>query len=174
MPQICPNTAMDVSTEIDPGTLRDALGTFATGVAIATTIGDGGVPVGLTISSFNSVSLDPALVLWSLAKSAPSIGAFRNHGHFAINILAENQHGVCMQFARPSEDKFSGIPFRPGHAGVPLIDGSAAHFECSTHARYPGGDHEIFVGEVLQLSSSDHAPLVFHRGQFKSVVERVA
>lgn len=174
MSQTCAKTTMDVSKDIDPRNLRDALGAFATGVAIATTIGDGGSPVGLTISSFNSVSLDPPLILWSLAKSAPSIEAFRTHGNFAINILAEDQHGICMQFARPSEDKFAGIRFRTGHAGVPLIEGSAAHFECRTHARHPGGDHEIFVGEVLQLSSSDHAPLVFHRGQFKSVVERVA
>ncbi len=159
---------------IDPKEMRNALGMFATGVAIATTVGDGGAPIGLTISSFNSVSLDPPLVLWSLHNDAPSISAFRNHGHFAINILADHQHDICMQFARPSDDKFAGVSFQAGHEGVPLIDGSAAHFECQTYARYPGGDHEIFVGRVVRLSSSNHEPLVFHRGQFRSITDRVA
>lgn len=154
---------------INPMEFRDALGQFATGIAVVTTIGAGGAPVGLTISSFNSVSINPPLILWSLAVEAPSRRAFHAHGAFAINILAENQIDICRQFAAPSDKKFDGVPFRWGYASVPLIDGAAAQFECRTYARYPGGDHEIYVGEVCSLSSCERPPLVFHRGEFKVV-----
>lgn len=151
---------------VDLGELRSALGCFATGVAVVTTVGDHGAPVGLTISSFNSVSLKPPLVLWSLANSAPSIDAFRQHGDFAINILAADQIDICNQFARPSENKFEGVRYRDGFNGVPLIEGAAARLECKAYATYPGGDHEIHLGEVVDLMTSQRSPLVFHRGQF--------
>lgn len=151
---------------IDLAELRSALSCFATGVAVVTTVGDGGAPVGLTINSFNSVSLDPPLVLWSLANSAPSIGAFRAHGDFAINILAADQLEICKQFARPADNKFSGVDYSAGHNGVPLIVGSAAQLECRAYAKYPGGDHEIHLGEVVGIQTSDRPPLVFHRGRF--------
>jgi 3-hydroxy-9,10-secoandrosta-1,3,5(10)-triene-9,17-dione monooxygenase reductase component len=151
---------------IDLDELRSALGCFATGVVVVTTVGDRGAPVGLTINSFNSVSLDPPLVLWSLANTAPSIGAFRTHGDFAINILAADQIDVCKQFARPALNKFSGVDYRAGYNGVPLIDGSAAQFECRAWATYPGGDHEIHLGEVVGIRTSERPPLLFHRGRF--------
>ena len=151
---------------IEAAELRAALGCFATGVIVVTTLGDQGVPVGLTINSFNSVSLDPPLVLWSLANAAPSAGAFRNHDGFAINILADDQIALCRQFARPSDDKFDGVSFWSGYSDVPLIAGAAAHLQCRAYARYPGGDHEIHLGEVVGYSISDKNPLVFHRGRF--------
>lgn len=158
----------------DPMDFRDALGQFATGVAVVTTIGDAGMPVGLTINSFNSVSISPPLVLWSLAIKAPSVRAFRTHGAFAINILAQDQINICRQFATPSANKFDGVDFRPGYCDVPLIAGATARFECRTYARYPGGDHEIYLGEVVNLSKFDRAPLVFHRGEFKAVEDLLA
>ena len=94
---------------VTPASLREALGSFPTGVAVVTTLGDEGAPLGLTVNSFNSVSLDPALVLWSLALSSPSIEAFRKHGAFAINILRKDQGELCMRFARPADDKFKGV-----------------------------------------------------------------
>ena len=164
-----PETA-DLSS-VDPQSLRQALGCFATGVAIVTTRGDGNAPVGLTINSFNSVSLDPPLVLWSIAMSAPSLGAFRRRGSFAVNILAEDQVDLCRQFARPSEAKFAGVNYVDGFDDVPLLQGCAAHFECRTFDRYPGGDHEIYLGEVVNLSSTDRSPLVFHQGRFTQITK---
>jgi 3-hydroxy-9,10-secoandrosta-1,3,5(10)-triene-9,17-dione monooxygenase reductase component len=155
-----------VGPAINAAELRTALGCFATGVVVVTTLGDHGAPVGLTINSFNSVSLDPPLILWSLANSAPSLDAFRNHGGFAVNILADDQLGLCRQFARPSENKFDGVGYRTGYRDVPLIEGAAAHLECRAYARYPGGDHEIHLGEVVAVSTSEKLPLLFHRGQF--------
>jgi 3-hydroxy-9,10-secoandrosta-1,3,5(10)-triene-9,17-dione monooxygenase reductase component len=154
---------------IDLDELRSALGCFATGVAVVTTVGDEGAPVGLTISSFNSVSLTPPLVLWSLANSAPSIGAFRTHGDFAINILAVDQLEICQQFARPSENKFDGVEYATGYSDVPLIAGAAAQLECRAYATYPGGDHEIHLGEVVGINTTERPPLVFHRGRFTRI-----
>lgn len=159
---------------IDSAMLRDALGHFATGVAVVTTVGDGGAPVGLTISSFNSVSLTPPLILWSLARTAPSFDAFRRHGSFGINILARDQQDLCMQFARPSDNKFANVSHRPGYDNVPLIDGVHAQLECKTYRRYEGGDHEIYLGEVVGISTFEKQPLVFHRGQFTHLHDAAA
>jgi 3-hydroxy-9,10-secoandrosta-1,3,5(10)-triene-9,17-dione monooxygenase reductase component len=159
---------------IDGTRLRDALGHFATGVAVVTTVGDLGAPVGLTINSFNSVSMSPPLVLWSLARNAPSFEAFRNHNGFAINILAKEQRDLCMQFARTSDNKFKDVSHRPGYDNIPLIDGATAQLECRTYRRYDGGDHEIYIGEVVGISTFDRHPLVFHRGQFRHLSDAAA
>ncbi len=153
---------------LDPKALRSALACFATGVAVVTTRGEGGAPVGLTVNSFNSVSLDPPLILWSIALSAPSLGAFRAHKAFAVNILAADQVDTCTRFATPLPDKFSGIDCHEGFCGVPLIEGTVAHFECITHARHAGGDHEIYLGEVVAMRSSEATPLIVWRGTFST------
>lgn len=150
---------------LDPRALRAALGCFPTGVAIATTCGENGAPVGLTINSFNSVSMDPPLVLWSLARNAASFEAFCRHGAFAVNILGTSQEAVCNQFARPSEDKFAGINWRPGHRGVPVLNDVLVTLECDTYSTVKGGDHEIFIGRVQRIRHTEREPLVFHRGQ---------
>ncbi len=155
------------SPTIDGTCLREALGHFATGVAVVTTVGDGGAPVGLTVNSFNSVSMSPPLILWSLARTAPSFQAFRNHQSFAINILAKDQRELCLQFARSHDNKFRDVSHRPGFDDVPLIDGATAQLECRTYRRYDGGDHEIYLGEVVGITTFDKHPLVFHRGQFR-------
>ena len=160
----------DNEEDLDPKALRSALACFATGVAVVTTRGEGDAPVGLTVNSFNSVSLDPPLILWSIALSAPSLTAFRTHEAFAVNILAADQIDICTRFATPSPDKFSGIEWREGFSGVPLIDGTVAHFECSTHARHAGGDHEIYLGRVVAMRSSEAPPLVVCRGRFSRPV----
>lgn len=151
--------------EIDPRDLRDALGCFPTGVAVATTRAADGRPVGLTINSFNSVSMDPPLVLWSLSSNAPSMDAFTRHGAFAINILRQDQQDICNQFARPAEDKFAGVAWREGLRGVPLLNDVLVTLECDTYQVVEGGDHEIFIGRVRRIDRNDCDPLVFHRGQ---------
>ena len=146
---------------------RAALGMFATGVTIVTARGPDGVPVGLTANSFNSVSLTPPLVLWSLARSAGSMPAFERGSHYAINILAAEQHALAERFASKAIDRFEGLAFREGAGGAPIIEGAAAVFECFNRSRYEEGDHVIFVGEVERCERREGAqPLIFHGGRY--------
>lgn len=155
-----------VQPQIDTALFRKTLGSFPTGVVAATTLGDDNKPVGLTINSFSSVSLDPPLILWSIALNAPSLSAFRKRSSFIINILSEDQKALCKQLATPSDNKFKDVAWRPGYDNAPIIDNALAVIECSVYRRYEGGDHEIILGEVVNLELSDRNPLVYHRGQF--------
>jgi flavin reductase (DIM6/NTAB) family NADH-FMN oxidoreductase RutF len=152
--------------EIDPLALRDVLGTYATGVTVVTTIGDNGAPVGLAANSFTSVSLDPPLILWSLALKAPSLSAFREHSSFVINVMCEESKDLVMNFSRPSPDKFASVDWQPGLHGAPVLAAASATLECETVERIAGGDHEIYIGQVRRISKSEKAPLLFHQGQF--------
>ena len=146
---------------------RAALGMFATGVTIVTARGADGTPVGLTANSFNSVSLTPPLVLWSLARSAGSMPAFERGSHYAINILAADQHALAERFASKALDRFADLTFREGAGGAPILEGAAAVFECFNRSRYEEGDHVIFVGEVERCASRAGAqPLIFHGGRY--------
>lgn len=148
---------------------RSALGAFATGVTVVTTHSADG-DVGLTANSFNSVSLDPPMVLWSLAKSARSLPVFMAADYFAVHILAADQTALSTQFARTRADKFAGLQIERGLGHVPLLTGCSARFQCRTAFRYEGGDHMIFVGRVETFDHSDRAPLVFHRGGYAVAV----
>jgi flavin reductase (DIM6/NTAB) family NADH-FMN oxidoreductase RutF len=146
---------------------RAALGMFATGVTIVTSRDPAGQPVGITANSFASVSLVPPLVLWSLARRAGSMPAFEQGSHYAINILASDQHRLAERFATKSIDRFAGIPFREGRGGAPVLEGAAAVLECFNRSRYEEGDHVIFVGEVEHCERRDGAqPLIFHGGRY--------
>ena len=145
---------------------RKALGAFATGVTIVTTLDEAGEPVGVTASSFNSVSLDPPLVLWSLAKKSLSREAFCSSGHFAIHVLADTQEDLSNRFAVSGGDKFGGTAWTNGSLGSPVLTEHAAVFECKTRHLYEGGDHLIMVGEVVTFEARDHAPLLFHSGRY--------
>ena len=146
---------------------RTALGMFATGVTIVTARSQDGGVIGLTANSFNSVSLEPPLVLWSLARAAASLGAFSNGSHYAINVLAAGQKALAERFAAKGADRFVGVEFSEGVGGAPLLDGAAATFECFNRSRYEEGDHVIFVGEVERCSHRPGAsPLLFHGGRF--------
>lgn len=145
---------------------RRTLGLFTTGVTIITACGQDGERVGVTANSFSSVSLDPPLVLWSLAKSARSLDAFTNAEYFTIHILSAGQEDLSNRFASRGEDKFSGLDVADGLGGSPLISGCCARMQCRTVHQYEGGDHIIFVGEVVDLVSSDAAPLVFQAGKY--------
>lgn len=145
--------------------LRQTLSCFPTGVAIATTVSRQGIPIGVTISSFNSVSMDPPLVLWSLASNAGSREEYLAHKGFAINILASDQIGICRLFASSERDRFKSLDWNEGLHGLPIIAGCAATLECATHAVHEGGDHEIMIGRVENHSSTDHTPLLFAKGK---------
>ncbi len=153
-------------TDPNPHAFRNALGQFATGVTIVTTLDEMQKPVGVTASSFNSVSLDPPLVLWSLAKTAKSMPAYQTSGGFNVHVLASHQSDLSNQFARQSEDKFSNIEWQPCEQGFPLLPEYAALFRCKTHFQYEGGDHIIFVGEVIDYKTHDYPVLVFHAGRY--------
>ncbi len=146
---------------------RAALGLFATGVTIVTARDAQGQPVGLTANSFNSVSLAPPLVLWSLASAAGSMPAFSRGSHYAVHILAADQRELAERFARKNVKRFEGVPFHEGAAGVPILDGALAVFECFNRSQYEEGDHVIFVGEVERCTHRSGAhPLIFHGGRF--------
>ena len=146
---------------------RAALGMFATGVTIVTARDADGAPVGLTANSFNSVSLDPPLVLWSLSREAGTMPHFSRGSHYAINILSAEQRDLAERFSRREADRFAGVAFREGRAGAPILEGAAAVFECFNRSRYAEGDHVIFVGEVEHCERREGAqPLIFHGGRF--------
>ncbi|MEO7055316.1 MAG: flavin reductase family protein [Caldimonas sp.] len=151
----------------DSADFRAALAMFATGVTIVTARDAHGAPVGLTANSFNSVSLAPPLVLWSLSRQAGTMPAFARGSHYGIHILAAGQHALAERFASRDVDRFAGVAWREGRNGVPLIDGAAAVFECFNRSRYEEGDHVIFVGEVEHCERNDGAqPLIFHGGRY--------
>lgn len=150
-----------------PEDFRAALGQFATGVTIVTALDEQGRRVGLTANSFNSVSLDPPLVLWSLSRHSSSMAALRPASAYAINVLAADQRVLAERFARRGIDRFEGVAWRAGISGVPLIDGAVASFECKPRSHHDEGDHVIFVGEVTHCRRRVGAvPLVFHGGRF--------
>ena len=151
---------------IDIAEYRRALSCFATGVAVVTTRDDDGEKLGMTISSFNSVSLDPPLVLWSIAKNALSYDKFSTAEHFAVNVLAMHQKDVSARFAQSGADKFEGLDCRSGIERSPILPEYAACFECSLEHCYDGGDHSIIVGRVLRFEDRETDPLIFYRGRF--------
>ena len=158
----------------DKVAFRSALGAFATGVTIVTTRDAEGNDIGLTANSFNSVSLSPPMVLWSLDKKSLSLKAFSEAEYFAVHILAEHQQPLSDRFARRGEDKFAGMTLERGRGGIPLLDDCAARFEGKTAFKYEGGDHEIFVGEVVSFLNFNKPPLAFLGGKYAVAVPRVA
>jgi flavin reductase (DIM6/NTAB) family NADH-FMN oxidoreductase RutF len=142
--------------------LRRALGAFPTGVTVVTARPAPGRAVGVTINSFSSVSLEPPLVLWCLAQSAPSRPSFLGASHFAIHVLAQDQEHVSRRFCARLEDRFDGLTLAAGLGGAPLLDGVAARFECALRETYTVGDHTIFIGEIERYTHTARPPLVFY------------
>ena len=155
-----------MTAELDTRRFRDAMRRFATGVTIITTRDAEHTPVGLTANSFNSVSLTPPLVLWSLNKHARSLPIFMEAEHYAVSVLCADQMPLAARFASPIDDRFAGVEWHRGPTGVPLFDGCVAWFECASVHRYEGGDHVIFVGEVLNFGHSDKVPLLYAGGTY--------
>lgn len=169
---------MNDATEASPGSraaaaqqLRRALGRFATGVTVVTCQGSGG-PCGITANSFSSVSLDPPLVLWNIAKVSNSLQAYLDAEFFAINVLAADQEPVSSHFALSDHTVFDGIVFSTSDEGVPLLPGTVACFECRTHQIHDCGDHYIIIGEVENHRSNSGQPLLFSDGRYTTVAEQ--
>ena len=157
-------------TAIDPQSLRKALGCFATGVTVVTGLGAKDEKLGVTANSFNSVSLDPPLVLFSLNRRAYSMPHFLESGHFAVNVLRECQVELANRFATPLADKWDGIQFEIWDFGCPILSDALASFECRTRYTYDGGDHVIFVGEIERMRADlDGRPLLFYGGSYQSI-----
>jgi flavin reductase (DIM6/NTAB) family NADH-FMN oxidoreductase RutF/DNA-binding MarR family transcriptional regulator len=150
---------------LDTRAFRRCLGQFATGVTIVTAEADG-LRVGVTANSFSSLSLDPPLVLWSIARTSRSFAAFEKCEHFAVNILTTDQIEVSQRFSSSEADKFAGVAWRPGMQGAPVIDGVAAVFECSTEQVYDGGDHIILIGRVHNYARYVGKVLLYSQGQY--------
>lgn len=154
---------------------RDALGHFCTGVTVMTSLvpnkdeAGGTEWVGITVSSFNSLSLDPPLILWSIAKDSVSYNCYQVGSAFAVNVLSAEQEDLALRFARTGRDKFDGVPLHTGLDNVPLIDGCVVYLECRAEARYPGGDHDIIVGRVRRIFNIGRAPLLFHIGSLRGL-----
>lgn len=152
---------------------RNALGSFTTGVTVVTALGRGGQKVGMTVNSFNSVSLEPALVLWSIAKDSNCFEDFMAAESFAIHVLTADQQEISDCFAQTGADKFAGISCSQGLSGIPILPHYSACFQCQLEHQYEGGDHIILVGRVIQfddkLDTENHKPLLFYRGQYSSL-----
>jgi 3-hydroxy-9,10-secoandrosta-1,3,5(10)-triene-9,17-dione monooxygenase reductase component len=168
-----PGDAADQQATMDSRALRNALGSFATGVVIVTTRNTDGQDVGVTANSFNSVSLNPPMVLWSLSRTAMSLPSFQQSPCFAVHVLAADQDDLSRRFATKGASKFQDLAVKRGAGNVPLIDGCAARFQCRTAFSYDAGDHIIFVGEVLAFDASQRSPLLFHAGRY-ALVEQMA
>jgi flavin reductase (DIM6/NTAB) family NADH-FMN oxidoreductase RutF len=151
---------------IDTLRLRAALGNFATGVTVVTCRAGDGAAVGLTVNSFNALSLEPPLVLWSLRLASPSLAAFDAATHFAINVLAEGQVDVSRRFASAVGQKFDEGLWHEGVQRLPLLAGSATVIECERQSQQTAGDHRLYIGRVLKLHSQALPPLVYHGGRY--------
>jgi flavin reductase (DIM6/NTAB) family NADH-FMN oxidoreductase RutF len=152
--------------------LRDAFGCFASGVTVVTMHDDKGIPTGITVNSFSSLSLDPPLLLFSVGCEQVSCRWLERADRFNVNVLGHDQEALAWQFARPSSDKFEGVAWHAGGNGVPLIDDAIARFECRKWNTFEGGDHMIVAGEILDFESSPGEPLLFYRGGMHDIAKR--
>lgn len=172
-----PPPLQPLTPDFEPHHFRQALSRFATGVTVITTFAPGAnkdAPhsshfVGITASSFNSVSLSPPLVLWSLGHRASSLPLFHAGTHYVVNVLAADQLDLCQRFASGQGDRFAQTDYSLGQAGLPILKGALAWFECHNRSRYEEGDHVIFVGEVERCGFADgRQPLVYQNSQFST------
>jgi len=162
-----PHRATDTAPPpLNTNVFREALGRFASGITVMTTIDDDGAPYGVTATSFASLSLDPPLVQWSLRNAAYSLPVFLKSGRFSVNVLSADQERVSRRFATPEIDRFAQLNTETGLGGVSLIQGALAWIECSLETTLAGGDHTILVGKVLRARTFDHQPLLYWRGGY--------
>ena len=154
---------------IDKNQLRQVMGHFATGVTIITTFNKDGQMHGLTANAFTSVSLEPPLLLISVDKKAESYPAFEESKVFTVNILADEQEALSRKFAVSGGNKFEGVAYRRGANGAAILDGTLAHIECTLYAAYEGGDHSLYLGEILEAEVREGKPLVFYRGGYRAI-----
>jgi flavin reductase (DIM6/NTAB) family NADH-FMN oxidoreductase RutF len=162
---------------LDPRSLRDVFGLYATGVIVVTAETTEGVRLGMTMSSFNTVSLDPPLILFSIRRNALSFAAWQAVDRYAVNVLGANQEDMANRFAKTKGDKWAGVRSSMNAGEAPIILGCPLSIQCEAHARFDGGDHEIFLGRVVSVARSEAAtaaPLVFHGGRFRFLAPEIA
>ncbi len=155
---------------LDQREFRDSLGAFATGITVVTAKDADGKPVGATANSFSSVSLDPPLLLWCVAKTANSFDAFNQAEHFAIHVLHSGQEDISRLFATKDADKFAQLEWSESAGGAPLLADYDVRFECTTEHLYEGGDHIIVVGRVHTMDNKNREPLGFYKGKYAKIV----
>lgn len=154
---------------LDAKQLRGALGRFTTGITIVTCRTVEGQPIGLTVNSFNALSLEPALILWSLRNASPSVGAFEQASHFTVNVLGQTQMDVSQAFASRTADRFAVGRWGPGCTDAPLLLDALASFECARDSVQCAGDHRLFIGRVLQVHQREGEPLLYHAGCYRTL-----
>ncbi|MED3561983.1 flavin reductase family protein [Bacillus xiapuensis] len=156
--------------EDSQGIFKQIMGDYPTGVTIVTTTKEDGTPVGLTVNSFASVSLDPLMLLWSIDHRVSSLKEFTDRGKFAVHVLAEEQKELCQTFASKHEDRFSTCNWELSSNGLPIIEGALGVFECKTFKAIEAGDHTVFIGEVLDLKvNKEKDPMLYHRRVFGAI-----
>ncbi|MEK3934903.1 flavin reductase family protein [Sporosarcina sp. FSL W7-1349] len=148
---------------------RDVMGNYPTGVTVVTTKDGQGTPVGLTVNSFASVSLDPLLILWSIDHAVSSLDVFKEAGKFAVNILAGDQPDLCKTFASKDTDRFANCVWKTSEHGLPVIENTFAVLQCETYKMVEAGDHTIMIGKVLDIEKKEKEPMLYHRRQFGSI-----
>jgi flavin reductase (DIM6/NTAB) family NADH-FMN oxidoreductase RutF len=156
---------------VDASGFRQALAQFASGVTVVTTRDAGGEPLGLTVSAFSSVSLQPPLVLVSVDVGSEAHAGFRDAGVFGVSILAEGQDAVSRLFARPGRAKFLEVPMQLGPHGLWMVPDALAHIECEVRAAHPAGDHILYLGEIVSLAVRPGRPLVYQRGGYRRLAD---
>jgi flavin reductase (DIM6/NTAB) family NADH-FMN oxidoreductase RutF len=160
-------------SELDETVFREAIGHFATGVTVITTLHEGR-PAGMTASAVASLSLDPVLLLVCINTKLPTHHAIESSRRFVVNVLGEGQEALALHFARRADDKFAGIGLRGDHE-LPVLEDAIAHFVCDVHERFPGGDHSIFTGLVRECGTvPGKRPLVYFRSRFGVMKDRNA
>jgi flavin reductase (DIM6/NTAB) family NADH-FMN oxidoreductase RutF len=152
---------------IDPDSFRSVLGRFASGITVLTAVDAHGRDVGMTVSAFSSVSLQPPLVQATVDRAASMFEALQTAKRFGVSILASDQEALSRRFAaEDSTHRFDGIGYERGESGVVLLEDALAHLECRVYARYDAGDHMIFLGEVERVTARDARPLLYYRGGY--------
>ncbi len=163
----------DLPQAPQPQLFRAAMGRFATGITVVTCCDAQGAWFGLTVNSFNALSLQPPLVLWSLRHASATLGAFVASPRFAVNVLAAHQSAVSHRFASAGDTKFAAASWHLGAHGAPLLNGCAAVFECETQSHQACGDHQLFIGRVLACGHTEQPPLLYSAGHYHRLGRRL-
>ncbi|MCJ7842983.1 flavin reductase family protein [Lederbergia sp. NSJ-179] len=149
----------------------EVMGNYPTGVTVVTTLDDQKTPLGLTVNSFTSLSLDPLLVLWSIDKKVSSYSVFTKTKQFAINVLASDQGDLCSLFARKNTDRFNQCEWHLSKLNLPILSGSAGVLQCKTYKTIEAGDHTMLIGEVIDILNENKKPLLYHQRKMGEIPE---
>lgn len=148
---------------------KAVMGNYPTGVTVVTTTDENGTPLGLTVNSFASVSIEPLMILWSIDKNVSSYEPFTKAEKFAVHVLADDQADICSLFAMKGTDRFANCEWKTSEHNLPIISGALGVLQCKTHKTVEAGDHTILIGEVIDIENYDKDPLLYHRRKFGKI-----